>query len=112
MITLRIWHPGRHVFRVRRRSNTNALDETWIVLRRVPPDWKLIFCPTLDLIWLPNESRPGLIEVAGQHGAITWQERTLATKIVVRIEGFTAQKRKLIVNTLWKAVRFNEIQEA
>ncbi len=112
MITLRIWQPGRHVFRVRRSSDSNALDETWIVFRRDPPDWKLIFCPTLDLIWLPNESRSGLIELAGQHGAITWQERTIATKIVVRIEGFTAQKRKLIVTTLWKAARFKEIQEA
>lgn len=82
------------------------------MLRSVPPDWKLIFRPTLDLIWLPNESRPGLIELAGQHGSITWQERSITTKIVVRIEGFSGKKRDLITTTLWKAARFNEIQEA
>jgi hypothetical protein len=111
VITLRIWQPGRLVFRVH-QLKSNALDETWIVLRRAPPDWKLIFCPTLDLIWLPNESRSGQVELAGQHGSITWQERTITTKIVVRIEGFSSQKRALIATTLWKAARFHEVQEA
>ena len=112
MITLRIWHPGRLVFRIRRQEGGNALDETWIVLRWSPPDWKLIFCPTLDLIWLPNESRSSQIGLAGQHGSITWQERTITTKITLRIEGFSSQKRALIATTLWKAARFNEVQEA
>jgi hypothetical protein len=112
VITLRVWHPGRHVFRVRRREYANSLNETWIVFRRVPPDWKFIFRPTLDLIWLPNESRPGQIELAGQHGFITWEERTIRSRIVVHIEGFSAQKRRLIATTLWKAARFNQIQEA
>ena len=82
------------------------------MLRSVPPDWKLIFCPALDLIWLPNESHPGQIELAGQHGSITWKERHITTKIVIRIEGFSTQKRRLISTTLWKAARFNQIQEA
>jgi hypothetical protein len=112
VITLRIWQPRRLVFRIRRQEGGNALGETWIVLRRAPPDWKLIFCPTLDLIWLPNESRSGQIELAGQLGWITWQERTITTRIVLRIEGFSSQKRALIATTLWKAARFNEIQEA
>ena len=110
MITLRIWHPGRLVFRVH-EENSDVLNETWIVLRRAPPDWKLIFCPTLDLIWLPNESRSGQIELAGQHGSITWQEQTFTTKIVLRMEGFSSQKRALIATTLWKAARFNQVQE-
>jgi hypothetical protein len=112
VITLRIWHSGRHVYRVRRKQHGNLLGETWIVLRRKPPDWKFIFRPALDLIWLANESRPGQIELADHHGSITWQERGITTKIVVVIEGFSAQKRKLIATTLWKAARFNQIQEA
>lgn len=112
MITLRIFHSGRHVYRVRQKERENVLDETWIVLRGTPPDWKFIFRPALDLIWLPNESRPDQIELAGHHGSITWRERSVTTKIVVLIEGFSAQKRKLIATTLWKAARFNQIQEA
>ena len=105
-------HPGRHVFRIRQTRTSTALHEIWIVLRLVPPDWKLIFRPQLDLIWLPNKSHSGQIELTDQHGFITWEERTIKTRIVVRIEGFSAQKRLLITTTLWKAARFNEIQEA
>jgi hypothetical protein len=112
VISLRIWHPGRHVWRIRREIGANALNETWISVRRVPPDWGSIFRFTLDLIWLPNESRPGQIELASQHGSITWQERTLTTRIEVRIEGFSIQKRTLIAAALWKAARFHVTEEA
>lgn len=111
MITLRIFHPGRHVWRVSRKQDANSFNENWLSLRRVPPDWNLIFRRALDLIWLANVSGPGRIDLDGQHGSITWQERKFCTKLNVRIEGFSPQKRALVATTLLKAARFNEIEE-
>jgi hypothetical protein len=111
VITLRIFHPGRHVWRISRKEEANSLSEKWLSLRRVPPDWNLIFRRTLDLIWLANISHSGGIDLAGQHGSITWQERKYSTKLEVCIQGFSPQKRALVAATLLKAARFNEIEE-
>lgn len=111
MITLRIFHPGRRVWRISRKEDASSLSEKWLSLRRVPPDWNLIFQRTLDLIWLPNVSHSGTINLEGQHGAITWQERKFCTELHVRLEGFSPQKRALVATTLLKAARFNEIEE-
>jgi hypothetical protein len=112
VISLRIFHPGRYVWRTFRKEDTNVLTERWLSLRRVPHDWNFIFRRALDLIWLPNLSHPGRIELAGQHGTITWQERRFTTKLEVCIEGFSAPKRALVATTLLKAARFYEIEEA
>jgi hypothetical protein len=111
VITLRIFDPGRHVWRISRKEDTNSLSEKWFSPRRVPPDWNLIFRRALDLIWLPNVSHSGRIDLDGQHGAITWQERKFSTKLDVCIQGFSPQKRALVATTLLKAARFNEIEE-
>jgi hypothetical protein len=111
VITLRILHPGRHMWRISRKEDTNSLIEKWLSLRRVSPDWNLIFRRALDLIWLPNVSHSGTIHLEGEHGSITWQERKFCTELRVRIEGFSPQKRALVATTLLKAARFNEIEE-
>ena len=111
MIQLRIWLPGRHVWRVGRRKQANAWEETWISWRRHPPDWKRIFTSTLDLIWLPNDPQAEQIVLNGQHGCITWREHRFTTRITVRVEGFSARKQALIAATLWKAARFQQVEE-
>jgi hypothetical protein len=112
VISLRIFHPGRHVWRVRQVTEDTVLNETWLSLRQAPPDWNLIFRRALDLIWLPNASHPGRVELEDQHGSITWQERRFTTKIHVRIQGFSSPKRALVAATLLKAARFYEVEEA
>jgi hypothetical protein len=110
MIRLRFLHPGRHVWRLRRRRDP-AVEETWIVLRRVPPHWEKIFSSTLDLIWLPNETQPGHIELNDQHGFITWHESRRVTRITLRLQGFSAAKQSLIAAALLKAARFHLLEE-
>jgi hypothetical protein len=110
MIRLRILHPGRHVWRLWRRRE-NVLEETWISLRRAPPNWAKIFSSTLNLIWLPSTSQPGYIQLRDQHGFITWHESRLVTKITVRIEGFSVAKESLIAAALLKAARFHLLEE-
>jgi hypothetical protein len=112
VITLRIFHPGRHVWRTSRNEDADSLTEKWLALRRVAPDWNLIFRQALDLIWLPSVSYPGRIDFESQHGSITWQERRFSTRLNVCIQGFSFQKRALVATTLLKAARFNEIEEA
>jgi hypothetical protein len=111
VITLRIFHPGRHVWRISRKEDMNSLQEKWFSLRRGPPDWNLIFRRTLDLIWLANISHPGRIDLDGQHGWITWKERKFSTRLDVCIQGFSPRKRALVATTLLKAARFNDIEE-
>jgi hypothetical protein len=111
MIRLRVFHPGRYVWRRRKWRSANALEERWVSFRCVPPNWEKIFGSTLDLLWLPNTRRPGSIELHGQHGFITWGETRRLTKIAVRIEGFSARKESLIVSTLLKAARFHLLEE-
>jgi hypothetical protein len=111
VISLRIFHPGRHVWRISQKEDTNSLIEKWLSLRRVPHEWNLIFRRALDLIWLPNVSHPGRIDLEGQHGSITWQERKFTTTLEIHIEGFSPQKRALVATTLLKAARFYETEE-
>jgi hypothetical protein len=111
MIRLRVLHPGRHVWRLWKRRGGNALEETWISLRRAPPNWEKIFGSTLDLIWLPNARQPGHIQLSDQHGFITWHESRRVTKIAVRIEGFSVRKESLIAAALLKAARFHLSEE-
>jgi hypothetical protein len=111
VIRLRLWLPGRHVWRVSRRESAEAREEIWIAVRRVPPDWKRIFTSTLDLIWLANEPQTERIVLNDQHGRISWRERRFSTRITVRVEGFSARKQALIAATLWKAARFQLIEE-
>ena len=110
MIRLRCLHPGRHVWRLWRRSG-HAVEETWISLRRIPPDWQKIFSSTLDLIWLPNTPQPGYIQLNDHHGFITWHESGRMTRITVRLEGFSAAKQSLIATALLKAARFHLLEE-
>ena len=110
MIRLRFLHPGRHVWRLWRRRD-RAVKETWIALRRVPPNWERIFSSTLDLIWLPNTPQPGHIQLSDQHGSITWHESRRVTKITIRLEGFSAAKQSLIAAALLKAARFHLLEE-
>jgi hypothetical protein len=110
MIRLRLLHPGRHVWRLWKRRD-NVLEETWVALRRAPPNWEKIFSSTLDLIWLPNTPRPGGIQLSDQHGSITWHEGRRVTMITVRIEGFSAPKESLIAAGLLKAARFHLLEE-
>jgi hypothetical protein len=111
MIRLRVFHPGRHIWRLWSRQSGNALEETWISFRRAPPDWEKILGSTLDLIWLPNVRRPGHIQLSDQHGLITWNESRRVTKIVVRVEGFSVRKESLIAAALLKAARFHLLEE-
>lgn len=110
MIRLRFLHPGRHVWRLWRRRD-DAVEETWISLRRVPPNWERIFSSTLDLIWLPNTPQVGHIQLSDQHGCITWHESGRVTRITVRLEGFSAAKQSLIAAALLKAARFHLLEE-
>jgi hypothetical protein len=111
MIRLRVFHPGRHVWRLLRKRGRNTLEETWISLRRVPPDWERILSSTLDLIWLPNTRQPGHIKLSDQHGFIKWRESWRTTKIVVRLENFSVQKESLVAAALLKAARFHLLEE-
>ena len=110
MIRLRFLHPGRHVWRVSRRRD-DALEESWISFRRVPPNWKRIFTSTLDLIWLPNTPQPGRIQLSDEHGWITWNESRWVTRITIRLQGFSAPKQSLVATTLLKAARFHLLEE-
>src|SRR5215831_9472202 len=58
MIRLRLFHPGRRVYRLSRRGD-DVLEERWVAFRRVPPHWEKIFSSTLDLIWLSHTHQPG-----------------------------------------------------
>jgi hypothetical protein len=111
VIQLRIWLPGRHLWRVWRRKQAGARKETWICWRRRPPDWKWIFTSTLDLIWLPSDPQAEQIVLNDNHGCITWRERRFTTRISVRVEGFSVRKQALIAATLWKAARFQLVEE-
>ena len=110
MIRLRFLHPGRHIWRLWRRRD-HALEETWIALRRVPPNWEKIFSSSLDLIWLPNKPQPGHIELSDQHGFINWHESHRVTRITLRLQGFSAAKQSLIAAALLKAARFRLLEE-
>jgi hypothetical protein len=110
MIGLRFLHPGRHVWRVSSRRD-GALEEGWISLRRVPPNWEKIFSSTLDLIWLPNTPQPGLIQLNDDQGLITWNEGRWTTRITIRLQGFSARKQSLVATTLLKAARFHLLEE-
>jgi hypothetical protein len=111
MIRLRIFHPGRHVWRLGKRRSGNALEETWISIRRVPADWENILASALDLIWLQNTRQPGHIELNNQHGFIQWHESGRMTKIRVRLENFSPEKQSLIATALLKAARFHLLAE-
>ncbi len=111
MIRLRIFHPGRHVWRVRKKHDGETLVETWISFRLHPPSWERIFSSTLDLIWLPNTLQPGRIQLRDEHGLIAWHESRWMTKISIRIEGFSAPKKSLIATALLKAARFYLLEE-
>jgi hypothetical protein len=111
MIQLRLLHPGRHVWRISRNWHDNGLEETWISLRRAPPDWEKIFISILDLIWLANTSQPGHIQLNDQHGFITWDESRRVTKFTVRLEGFSTAKQSLVAAALLKAARFSLLEE-
>ena len=110
MIRLRFLHPGRHVWRLWRRRD-RAVQETWIAFRCVPPNWERIFSSTLDLIWLPNKPQPGHVELSDQHGFMNWHESRWATKITLRLQGFSAAKQSLIAAALLKAARFHLLEE-
>jgi hypothetical protein len=110
MIRLRFFHPGRRVWRVSRRGD-DALEERWVVLRRVPPHWEKIFSSTLDLIWLPHTVRPGHIQLDDEHGFITWNEHRWVTRITIRLQRFSAAKQSLVATTLLKAARFHLLEE-
>jgi|SRR5450432_2062701 hypothetical protein len=111
MIRLRIFHPGRRVWRLGRRYESESLMETWISLRLNPPDWEKIFSSTLDLIWLPNTPQAGRIQLSDQHGFIAWHEGRWLTKIGIRIQGFSAPKKSLIATALLKAARFYRLED-
>jgi len=111
MIRLRIFHPGRHVWRVRKQYDGESLVETWISFRLHPPSWEKIFSSTLDLIWLANTPQPARIRLSDQHGLIDWHESWWTTRISIRIEGFSAAKKLLIAATLLKAARFYLLEE-
>jgi hypothetical protein len=111
MIRLRIFHPGRQVWRLWRKRSGNALEETWISLRRVPSDWEKILASALDLIWLQNTRQPGRIELNHQHGFIQWHEGRGMTKIRMRLENFSPKKQSLIAAALLKAARFHLFEE-
>ena len=110
MIRLRVLHPGRHVWRLWKLRDS-VLEETWISLRRAPPNWEKIFTSTLDLIWLPNTAHSGRIQLSDQHGSIIWHEARRVTMITVRIEGFSIPKETLIATALLKAARFHLLEE-
>jgi hypothetical protein len=110
MIRLRLLHPGRHVWRVWRRRD-DALEERWVSVRRVLPNWEKIFTSTLDLIWLPNAPQPGCIQLSDDRGFITWREERWVTRIALRLEGFSAAKQSLVAATLLKAARFHLLEE-
>ena len=111
MIRLRIFHPGRRLWRLRLRHDGETWMETWISFRLAPPNWEKIFSSTLDLIWLPNTSQPGRILLSDQHGFITWHESRWMTKIRVSLKGFSAPKKSLIAAALVKAARFHLEEE-
>jgi hypothetical protein len=111
MIRLRIFHPGRQVWRVRKRYEGEILMESWISFRSRPPDWEKIFASTLDLIWLPNTPQAARIQLSDRHGFIAWHESRWITKISIRIEGFSAPKKSLIATALLKAARFYLLEE-
>jgi hypothetical protein len=110
MIRLRFLHPGRHVWRLWRRRN-NPVEEMWLSLRRIPPNWEKIFGSTLDLIWLPNTPQPGHIRLSDDHGFITWHESCCVTRVTVRLEGFSVAKQSLVAAALLKAARFHLLEE-
>jgi hypothetical protein len=110
MIRLRFFHPGRRVWQVSSQRD-NALEESWISFRRVPPNWEKIFSSTLDLIWLPNTPQPGRIQLNDEHGLIIWNERRWTTRITIRLQGFSAPKQSLVATTLLKAARFHLLEE-
>jgi hypothetical protein len=110
MIRLRLFHPGRHVWRMSRRSD-GVLEERWVALRRVPPRWEKIFSSTLDLIWLSHTVQPGHIHLNDHRGFITWLERRWITRITIRLQGFSAAKQSLVAITLLKAARFHLLEE-
>jgi hypothetical protein len=106
VIRLRLFHPGRYVWRLRRTHSGESLEETWISLRKNPPNWERLFSSALDLVWLPVTRKTDRLLLDGQHGFINWREGRWLTRIWVRIEGFSAAKRILISATLLKAARF------
>jgi len=110
MIRLRLFHPGRHVWRVSRQSD-DALVEKWVALRHVPPQWEKIFSSTLDLIWLSHTVHPGRIQLNDQRGFITWLELRWVTRITIRLQGFSAAKQSLVATTLLKAARFHLLED-
>lgn len=111
MIRLRLLHPGRRVWRLRKRHQDGTLVETWISLRLKAPHWERIFSSTLDLIWLPSTCQAGRIQMTEQHGFIAWREGRWTTKFSVRIDGFSTPKEALIAGALLKAARFNQLEE-
>jgi hypothetical protein len=111
MIRLRIFHPGRHVWRLWSKRSGNTLEETWISLRSVPPDWEKILASALDLIWLENTRRPGQIELNGQRGFIQWHEGRRTTRIRLRLENLSDKKQSLVAAALLKAARFHLLEE-
>jgi hypothetical protein len=111
MIRLRIFHPGRRVWKVWSKHSGDALDETWISPQCVPSDWQKILGSALDLIWLENTCQPGQIRLNHQHGFIQWHEGRRMTKINVRLENFSPRKRSLIAAALLKAARFHLLEE-
>jgi hypothetical protein len=110
MIRLRFLHPGRYVWRVSRRRD-DAVEESWVSFRRVPPHWENIFSSTLDLIWLANTPQPGRIQLSDERGFITWHESRWVTRITLRLKGFSAAKQSLVATTLLKAARFHLLEE-
>jgi hypothetical protein len=88
-----------------------VLEERWVALRRVPPQWEKIFSSTLDLIWLSHTVQPGHIYLNDQYGFITWLERRWVTRITIRLQGFSAAKQSLVATTLLKAARFHLLEE-
>ena len=111
MIRLRIFHPGRHVWRVWRKHDGDALEETWISPERVPSDWGRILGSALDLIWLENTRQPGHIALNNQYGFIQWYEGRQMTTIKVHLEKFSPRKQSLIAAALLKAARFHLLEE-
>jgi hypothetical protein len=111
MIRLRIFHPGRHVWRLWKWHDGESLMETWISPGFASPSWEKIFSSTLNLIWLANTPQPERILLGDQHGFIAWHQGWWLTKISVRIEGFSAPKKSLIATALLKAARFYRLEE-